>query len=272
MYNYPIKSVNSSQNSMTEKTQKNSNMSQTVIILLCIALIGISFFAGSLWTKVKNMESGAKVSAGNTKQDEQPSQDFVQPSAKIPTKVTLTQTAQNQGLDIEAFNNCLNSNKFQNKVNSHLNLGEKIGITGTPGNILLNTSTGKSLKLAGAVPYSMLKDSIQKLLSDDQALETEVISDLKVESDDHILGSANAQIILFEYSDFDCPFCARFHPTAKQMIDEFKDQTSWVYRHFPLQQLHPEAQLKAEASECAFEQGGNDAFWKFTDSLYEDSN
>ncbi len=87
---------------------------------------------------------------------------------------------------------------------------------------------------------------------------------------DHIRGNPSAPISLVEYSDFECPFCKRFHLTAKQLVNESKGQVKWVYRHFPLDELHPvKARKEAAASECAAEFGGNDAFWKFADRFYE---
>jgi len=87
---------------------------------------------------------------------------------------------------------------------------------------------------------------------------------------DHIRGNPAAPVTLIEYSDFECPFCKRFHVTMKQLMDEFKGQLKWVYRHFPLDEIHPvKARKEAAASECAAELGGNDAFWKFTDRFYE---
>lgn len=84
---------------------------------------------------------------------------------------------------------------------------------------------------------------------------------------DHIRGDKDATISVIEYSDFECPFCARHHPTLVQLIEE-NDDVNWVYRHFPLS-FHANAQPAAEASECAADLGGNDAFWKFTDLVYE---
>ncbi len=86
---------------------------------------------------------------------------------------------------------------------------------------------------------------------------------------DHIYGNPEARVSLVEYSDFECPFCKRFHPTAKALVDASDGQVNWVYRHFPLGFHNPIAQREAEASECAAELGGNDAFWRFADTLYE---
>ncbi len=91
-----------------------------------------------------------------------------------------------------------------------------------------------------------------------------------VKGRDHIRGNPDAPVTLVEYSDFECPFCKRFHLTAKKLVDESKGQLKWVYRHFPLDELHPvKARKEAAASECAAELGGNDAFWKFADRFYE---
>lgn len=90
-----------------------------------------------------------------------------------------------------------------------------------------------------------------------------------LKAEDHVRGDRNARILLFEYSDLECPFCKRFHPTAKQVVDEYKGQVAWVYRHFPLDQIHSKADKEAEAVECANELGGNDAFWKLTDKIFE---
>jgi len=89
-----------------------------------------------------------------------------------------------------------------------------------------------------------------------------------VTKDDYIRGNPSAPITIVEYSDFECPFCQRFHPTIKQVLKEYGDQVRWVYRHFPLTQIHPNAQSSAEASECVGEQKGSDGFWQFADAMF----
>jgi protein-disulfide isomerase len=87
---------------------------------------------------------------------------------------------------------------------------------------------------------------------------------------DHIRGDLAAPVTLIEYSDFECPFCKSFHRTVKKLVDESGGRVRWVYRHFPLEELHPvKARKEALASECAAELGGNRAFWKFADRFFE---
>lgn len=85
---------------------------------------------------------------------------------------------------------------------------------------------------------------------------------------DHIRGNPNAKVSVIEYSDFECPFCSRNHPTMQQIVDTYGDDVNWVYRHFPLG-FHSNAQKAAEASECAAELGGNDKFWEMADMIME---
>lgn len=109
--------------------------------------------------------------------------------------------------------------------------------------------------------------------SDDQPSQPDSFAEAgevePLRDEDHIKGDRQARILLIEYSDLECPFCKRFHPTAQQAVESFKGQLAWVYRHFPLDQLHSKARKEAEATECAAELGGNDGFWKLTDKIYE---
>ncbi len=94
----------------------------------------------------------------------------------------------------------------------------------------------------------------------------------KITEKDHIKGNPDALVKIVEYSDFECPFCKQFHNTMNEVMDKYgaSGDVAWVFRQFPLEQLHPvKAQAVAVASECANEQGGNDTFWKFTDRYFE---
>lgn len=88
-----------------------------------------------------------------------------------------------------------------------------------------------------------------------------------VSADDHVRGNAKARVVIIEFSDLECPFCKVFHPTIAKFTAE--NDVAWVYRHFPLDSLHSKARKEAEATECAAELGGNDAFWRYTDRLFD---
>jgi len=93
-----------------------------------------------------------------------------------------------------------------------------------------------------------------------------------VTEDDHIRGNPNAQIVLVEYSDYDCPFCKNFHETMKRIMADYgtDGKIAWVYRQFPIAQLHPSAPHIAESAECVASLGGNEAFWAFSDQIFEE--
>lgn len=89
-----------------------------------------------------------------------------------------------------------------------------------------------------------------------------------VSSSDHIRGNANAKLSLVAYTDLECPFCQRFHPTAQELLKVYGDKIRLIYRHYPLP-FHANAQKEAEASECIAQLGSNDSFWKYVDIIFE---
>jgi Na+/H+ antiporter NhaA len=87
---------------------------------------------------------------------------------------------------------------------------------------------------------------------------------IDVESErDHIRGPVDAPVTVVEYGDFECPYCGRAEPFVRELLREFGD-VRYVWRHLPLNDVHPRAQLAAEAAEAAAEQG---AFWEMHDLL-----
>ncbi|MCD5381197.1 MAG: DsbA family protein, partial [Candidatus Pacebacteria bacterium] len=95
-----------------------------------------------------------------------------------------------------------------------------------------------------------------------------------IDATDYIRGNPNAPILIVEYSDYDCPFCKQYHETMNKVIDEFgiSGRVAWTYRQFPLSQLHPNSPNISEAALCVGDIGGNDAFWSFTDLIFESRN
>src|SRR3989344_3197928 len=87
-------------------------------------------------------------------------------------------------------------------------------------------------------------------------------------SQDHIIGSPDAPVVIVEYADFQCPYCELVNPVFKRIVAESNGEVAWVFRHLPLESIHPQARPAALAAECVAALGGNDAFWKFADALY----
>ena len=122
----------------------------------------------------------------------------------------------------------------------------------------------------------VITEEMQKLQDQEKQAEDQRLSEATkgvkpVSGDDHIRGNANAPVKVVEFSDFECPFCKSFHASMKQVMNDYeKDgKLAWVYRHFPLDQLHSKARKEAQAAECAAELGGNKAFWAYADRLFE---
>lgn len=86
---------------------------------------------------------------------------------------------------------------------------------------------------------------------------------------DHIFGDPNAPIKIVEFSDTECPYCAIFHPTMKRIVKDYNGRVAWIYRHFPIDSIHPKSRKEAEATECAAELGGNDVFWEYLNRIFE---
>ncbi len=91
-----------------------------------------------------------------------------------------------------------------------------------------------------------------------------------VNEKDHIQGNPQANIVVVEYGDTECPPCKMFHTVMTQIMSNYgkSGQVAWVFRHSPIVGLHSKAPKEAEATECANLQGGNDMFWKFLDQIY----
>ena len=87
-----------------------------------------------------------------------------------------------------------------------------------------------------------------------------------IEPTDHVIGPARAHVVLVEYGDFECPNCKQAAPVVKLLLAEFRDRVRFVYRHFPLEEVHPHALMAAQAAEAAGAQG---KFWPMHDLLFE---
>jgi Na+/H+ antiporter NhaA len=86
---------------------------------------------------------------------------------------------------------------------------------------------------------------------------------------DHIRGSTDAPVTVVEYGDFECPYCGQAEPVVRELLREFGEEVRYVWRHLPLSDVHPHAQLAAEAAEAAADQG---AFWEMHDLMLDNQD
>ena len=87
-----------------------------------------------------------------------------------------------------------------------------------------------------------------------------------VASDDHTTGPADAKVVLVEYADFQCPTCKAFDPIVTKISAEYSDRVKYIYRYFPLVQIHKNAIIAATAAEAAGKQG---KFWEIKTKLFD---
>lgn len=94
------------------------------------------------------------------------------------------------------------------------------------------------------------------------------IQSFNITKADNVRGNFNAPITLVEFSDFECPYCAKIYPTLKKILADYPDKVRLVYKYFPLS-FHPNAQKASEAAACAGEQG---KFWEYHDELFDNQS
>lgn len=98
--------------------------------------------------------------------------------------------------------------------------------------------------------------------------EVKLFTGRPIDKTDQIEGTTKNNIFLVEYSDPECPYCISLHPTLKQIRNEYGDKIAFVYRHFPLTQIHPNAFDESKAIHCAGTLGGTKSTYAYVDALY----
>lgn len=142
-----------------------------------------------------------------------------------------------------------------------------------------NLAIPLAIVVAGALIAGALFLSGSKA-QNNQNVATNTESNLEIrgiDKTDHVLGNPNAPVIVYEYSDLECPYCSSFHTSMKAIMDEYgKDgKVAWVYRHYWAERrtqdgqiFHPHGGKAAEASECVAELGGAEKFWQFAEEVF----
>ncbi len=121
--------------------------------------------------------------------------------------------------------------------------------------------------IGGAVVLTNKAPNVNPSVAQNETLELELAP---ITDSDHIKGNPDAEVLIVEYSDFECPFCSGFHGTMSRIMDEYGDsgKVAWVYRHMPLDRIHQKARPSSEASECVANLAGAEKFWDFADAMF----
>jgi protein-disulfide isomerase len=123
------------------------------------------------------------------------------------------------------------------------------------------------LAVFGILIFNKKSDTVDVSVTDPQKVITKPQD--KNAIDDHVFGAPSQKVVLMEYGDFQCPGCGAAFPKLKAIKEHYKDQLTFVFRHFPLTSIHPNALVAASAAESAGLQG---KFWEYHDKLYESQN
>ncbi len=209
----------------------------------------------------------------------------------------LTSIASGLKMDANKFKSCLTSDKYKEEVDKDMADADSAGISGTPGFIIgISSTDGKirGIKIAGAYPYNVFKAVFDELIKNtpleqipnlvvNQAFASEtdaskeelkkdfIIADTSVD-DDPVEGDVKAAVTMIEFSDYECPFCKRhFTQTLPSLRKDYIDsgKVKLIFRDFIAVPSHnPWATTEAKAANCAREQGGDEAYFRFHDEVF----
>ncbi len=185
------------------------------------------------------------------------------------TQTSLEDLAVELDISREKFTTCMSERRHKDVVQHHIDTATQAGVKGTPHSFVLIDNA--IYEIPGAYEEAGMREFFDDLLAgrdpraEDVSAKREVAP---VDDNDWIIGDDNARITIIEYSDIDCPFCKKFHASTANMRADYADDVRWVFRHMPVDGLHPQARTKAEAAECVGEIGGGVAFWQYLDKLY----
>ena len=176
---------------------------------------------------------------------------------------------------------CLQSNTHAEEVQADLNEGQSLGVNGTPAFFI------NGYPISGAQPYDLFEYAIglaeegklQEAFQESAQAQAQAQAEAEAQaalpqdiplSDEPAKGPADAPITIVEYSDYQCPFCLRHFQQTMPQIQQYIDagQIRYIFKDFPLSNIHPQAQKAHEAARCAREIGGDEMYWNMHDLLF----
>ncbi len=198
---------------------------------------------------------------------------FNSQSTWAESAAALSTLAADLGLDMDSFNNCIESGKYEDVVQANLEEGTQLGVRGTPAFFI------DGFPVSGAQPFELFDYAVslaeEGTLADAYAPReappepTQPAGPVDVPVGDAFsIGEADAPVTIVEYTDFQCPFCGRhFQQTFPFIKENYVDEglVRYVFKDFPLTSIHPQAVGAAMAARCAGDQG---AYLEMHDALF----
>jgi protein-disulfide isomerase len=197
----------------------------------------------------------------------------------------LASAAKEVGIDPDRTKKVIATHKYRSVIDADTTLADDLNASGTP-HFFVN-----GRRLVGAQPFEMFQTVIDEEIKNAEALLAKGIAPRRLYAEIMkngmnpppperksvpapsgavpFLGSAKAKVVIQEFADFQCPFCARVQTTLKDALSAYPGKIKLVWRHLPLSSIHPDAALAAEAAAEAWKQKGSAGFWKMHDLLLE---
>ncbi len=218
------------------------------------------------------------------------------------TRENLESYAQELGLNMAQFRAALDNNEHQSVITAQQAIARQMGATGTPSffingrnlrgaqpiqafKAVIDEELAKARRMvqAGTPRSQVYANTVRNGATSPQTIQPEggaaaperpsappadQVYEIAVPRNAPTKGAANAQVVIQEFSDFQCPFCSRVNPTIQQVMREYGNRVKIVWRNYPLP-FHDKAHLAAQASLEVFRQGGSEKFWAYHDLLFQ---
>lgn len=224
-----------------------------IALVICGALIG----GGIIVSKVISPNSGVREQKQVTQSD---------------IRKEMLGIAKKLELDKSKFAACIDQGTYKQKITDAVTLAEQSGVQGTPTFFVVKRTFDTEGKIVREKQWSILGARDRATFDASIKNESSPAGQPAINGDkiilaetDHWMGPKDASIVIVEYADIDCYYCQQVKPTIDQLLKD-NPEYAFVYRHSPIASLHPWAEYKAQASECAASLGnGDETFFKFLD-------
>jgi protein-disulfide isomerase len=253
---------------MTKKFSLEFVFSKSTFILIAVALL-VGYAVGSSYPFGGG--SSSNNNNGLTSQGSTNDQTTEETIAVGYSPQDIQRWASEIGLDTNQFNSCFDSQKHLDKIRLDYQVGLSLQVTGTPA-FFIGTREDGLIGVTGMQPFDVFKNVIDSYLNGTAPPAEVTLAADPIENTTSIIGNRDAQGLIVEFSDFQCPFCRAFYTeTLPQIESEYIEsgQAVLAYFEFPLTSIHPGAVHYGLAAKCAEEQGK----WReMHDKMFDEQN